>query len=216
MLDNAVEFAKKSQKDAQAQVELHDGRLRLLEEKIKFLERSTDRQEHVPEVIAPEGCEKVSGAPYDRLYEYVRFLYDATSERFVLKLNLGKVTEVKVTEHLKYVLGFDEDAFTTDRTVARYMPDLLGDIHALYIYAPQLVEPTLVGDETAPLLRIARVKGAPGEMVEDTFVTPQYHKILEKQLTDVSIQIRTATGRLVPFNWGECILVLHFVKTSLF
>ena len=96
------------------------------------------------------------------------------------------------------------------------MPDLLGDIHALYVYAPQLVEPTLVGDETAPLLRRARVKGSPGEMVEDTFLTPQYHKVLEKQLSDVSIQIRTGTGRLVPFNWGECILVLHVVKTSLF
>ncbi|KAH7670034.1 Protein F19G12.2, partial [Aphelenchoides avenae] len=82
------------------------------------------------------------------------------------------------------MLGFDEEIFTADRTVARYMPDLHGDIHSLYIYAPQLVEPTLVGDELVPLLRIARVKGTPGEMVEDTFLTPQYHRVLAKQLSE--------------------------------
>ncbi|KAH7710409.1 Protein Y57G11C.20 [Aphelenchoides avenae] len=217
MLDNAVEFAKKSQKDARAQSDLHDGRLRLLEEKIKFLERVSGKDAlPTPEIIVPEGCENATGAPYDHLHEYIHFHYDADSERFVLKLNLSKVVQVRMTEQLKYMLGFDEEVFSTDRTVAKYMPDLHGDIHSLYIYAPQLVEPTLVGDELVPLLRIARVKGSPGEMVEDTFLTPQYHKVLAKQLSEVSVHIRTRTGRLVPFNWGECILVLHFVKTSLF
>jgi hypothetical protein len=53
-------------------------------------------------------------------------------------------------------------------------------------------------------------------MVEDTFLAPQYHKIVEKSVSEISIEIRTTTGRLVPFNWGDCILVLHFKKDSVY
>ena len=74
----------------------------------------------------------------------------------------------------------------------------------------------MVGDSVAPLLRIAKVKGSPGDMVEDTFLSPQYHKVLEKTVTEISIQVRTATGRLVPFNWGNVTLVLHFQKETFY
>ncbi|KAH7680351.1 hypothetical protein AAVH_41275 [Aphelenchoides avenae] len=124
---------------------------------------------------------------------------------------------VRLTRQLQYVLGFEEPTLTESVSYAKYMPDLHGGVHSLCIYAPGLIEPVMVGDSVAPLLRIAKVKGSPGDMVEDTFLSPQYHKVLEKTLTEISIHIRTATGRTsramhINFDpemvdWGEFVTV---------
>ncbi|KAH7697971.1 hypothetical protein AAVH_34939 [Aphelenchoides avenae] len=132
----------------------------------------------------------VSGEPYSKLAEYLRLHYDEGSQRFTLKLNTAQIETVDVSHQLAYMLGFEGTTFAVDRTEAKYMPDLHGGIHSLYIHAPKLVEPSIVGDTWAPLLRIAKVKGGPGDFVEDVFLTPQYHKVLEKQVSEISVQIR--------------------------
>ena len=219
-LHETEDAATKQRNDVLQTSQFYETRIRLLEARIVELENRTvspkENDAEDVELITPDGCDVVTGYPYDQLSEHVRFRYDALGERFVLELNTAHIEQVRISEQLKFMLGFEEEVFVAPTTVARYMPDMLGDVHSLYVYAPQLVEPTLIGDTYAPLLRITKVKGTPGEMVEDTFLAPQYHKILEKQTNEISIQIRTATGRLVPFNWGECILVLHFKKASLY
>ena len=169
-----------------------------------------------PSLTIPEGCTIVAGDPYARVAEFVRLHYDEEAQRFTLKMNPTYITSVKLSDQLAYMLGFDTADFTEERKEARYMPDLHGGVHSLYVHAPKLIEPTMIGDTWAPILRIAKVKGGPGDFVEDVFLTPQYHKVLEKQVSEISMQIRTSTGRLVPFNWGNCTLVLHFKKLSIF
>ena len=139
-----------------------------------------------------------------------------TMERFVLKMHKEHITSVRLSDHLAYMLGFEQNLLTAERNEARYTPDLHGSVHSLYIYAPKLVEPSIVGDTWAPLLRIVKVGGAQGEYVEDVFHSPHYHQVLEKQINEISVEIRTSSGRLVPFNWGDCTLVLHFKKLSLY
>lgn len=152
----------------------------------------------------------------NRLDTYVRFTYDELKQHVKLHINKDHIRTVQLSEQLEYVLGFDHRAHDQAVNEAMYMPDLHGGVHTLYIYAPSLVEPSLVGDTAAPLLGIVSVKGKPNDVVQETFLTPHYHKILEKQIGEISIEIRTSTGRLVPFNWGETTLVLDFKKQSVF
>ena len=202
---------------AQAQITDYKARYAEMEARVAEVQaRTPSTRLRDPSVIVPEGCEMVSGEPYNKLPEYLRLHYDEGAQRFTLKINTGQIESVDVSHQLAYMLGFEGNTFTVDRTEAKYMPDLHGGIHSLYIHAPKLVESSMVGDTWAPLLRIAKVKGGPGDFVEDVFLTPQYHKVLEKQVSEISVQIRTSTGRLVPFNWGNATLVLHFKKLSLY
>jgi myosin heavy subunit len=181
------------------------------------LERRPTENVPPPVTYTPEGCNAVeSTAPFTDLAQHLRFLYDEESERFILKMHKEHITGVRLSDHLAYMLGFEKNLLEKDRNEARYTPDLHGSVHSLYIYAPKLIESSIVGDTWSPLLRIAKVRGAPGEYVEEVFHTTHYHQVLEKQISEISIEIRTATGRLVPFNWGDCTVVLHFKKLSLY
>ncbi|KAH7726465.1 hypothetical protein AAVH_05856 [Aphelenchoides avenae] len=142
-------------------------------------------------------------ARYRTIASHIVLLYDESKGRARLRFDPATMRAVRLSRQLQYVLGFEEHTLTEAVSYAKYMPDLHGGVHSLCVYAPGLIEPVMVGDSVAPLLRIAKVKGSPGDMVEDTFLSPQYHKVLEKTLTEISIHIRTATGRLVPFNWAR-------------
>lgn len=163
--------------------------------------------------ISVELCETQGSA---RLADCINFSLDTSSGHVQLTINKNHVRTVQMSLQLEYVLGFEHTSYDAEISKARYIPDLYGGIHTLYIYAPSLVEPSLVGDSAVPLLDIVTVKGSPGEIVQETFNTPQLHKVLEKQVGEIIIEIRTSTGRLVPFNWGETTLVLNFKKHAVF
>lgn len=164
--------------------------------------------------IEPKGHEHVTH--FSQLADWLKFDMENNTDRLVCKMRDDVIESVHISAQLQYVLGFDKPTLRGSRIVAKYTPDPHGGIHSIFIYAPGLVEPTIVGDDSVALLRIAKVKGKPGDMVEDTFLSPLYHKVMEKSITDISIEIRTSTERLVPFNWGDCILVLHFQKEPYF
>ena len=203
-------------KDANDLLATQETQRQQLQEKLDQLEGKSGDFTPSPMIIAPPGCSIASGEPYSKLADYVKLHFDEGLQRFAIKINPTYVESVSLSEQLAYTLGFDKNNFTEERNEAKYMPDLHGGVHSLYVTAPKLVEPSIVGDTWSPLLRIAKVKGQPGDHVEDVFLAPQYHKLLEKEVSEISIQIRTNTGRLVPFNWGNCTLVLHFKKLSLF
>jgi hypothetical protein len=79
-----------------------------------------------------------------------------------------------------------------------------------------LIEPVILGDTSAPVLRVAIVRGQPDEIVEDSFVSVQYHKLLVKEVREIFIEIRNARGDMMPFQYGNCILTLHFRKSPYF
>lgn len=218
-VDRLTERLTQLQDDKRKSDERHENEVNTLQNRITDIMEQSKSEPTVDEAIHPvslDSCRIANGDPYVDLHKYVVFHYDEKSERFTLKINTSHVRNVRLSPQLQYLLGFDQSTFDKPQNQAKYMPDLHGGIHTLHIYAPQLIEPTFVGDTLSPLLRITKVKGTPGDMVEDTFLSPHYHKVLDKQVSDITIEIRTSTGRLVPFNWGTCTLVLHFKKQSLF
>lgn len=146
------------------------------------------------------------------LSQYISVKYDRSMQRFAFTLDNSNIESIIITDHLSYMLGFEKTLINTALTVAKYLPDLKGSIHTLYIYAPGLVENTIVGDKTSPLLRIAKVRGKHGDLIAENFVNPQYYRLTGKTINSIRIEIRSNTGRLLKFNYGEVTLALNFKK----
>ncbi|KAL3072240.1 hypothetical protein niasHT_035501 [Heterodera trifolii] len=88
----------------------------------------------------------------------VEFLFNEITQRFYISIGSG-VQHVDASSHLAYVLGFENTRLYYNHP-AKYLPDLSGGVRQLYVYAPKLVEDTIIGDRMAPLLRVVNVSGA--------------------------------------------------------
>ena len=143
------------------------------------------------------------------------FQFDSMRNRFAISIDNKFVSRVEISEQLAYVFGFDQQVLAKT-SEARFMPDMSGGVSSLHVYAPGLVEPMMVGDVTAPLLRIVTIRGAQDEIVEEQFLAIQYHRLLVKEVSEIQIDIRTSNGVLMPFQYGTCTLTLHFKKASYF
>jgi hypothetical protein len=104
----------------------------------------------------------------------------------------------------------------TKSTEARFVPDMKGGVSSFFIYAPDLIEPVIIGNVTAPVLRIVNIRGWPDEFVEEIYMPIQYHKLLVKEVSEIFIEIRSPSGALMPFQYGTCTLTLHFKKNDYF
>ena len=58
--------------------------------------------------------------------------------------------------------------------------------------------------------------GLNDEVVEENYFAIQYHKLLVKEVSEIRIEIRSASGNLMPFQFGTCTLTLHFKKAAYF
>ena len=114
------------------------------------------------------------------------------------------------------ILGFGRgDAVVTLTSSARSsvargysIVDLRRGFESLYVYS-SIVEPRIVGDKIAPLLRIVPITGRHGEMVAARFDHVQYMPVLSREFEAVEIEIRDDTGRPVPFERGKVTMTLH-------
>jgi hypothetical protein len=153
---------------------------------------------------------------YRKVRLVCRFIFDINKNRFELIFDQRYVKRVKISSQLAYILGFDSTDFTTSENEAKFMPDMNGGVSSFQVYTPDLIEPMMIGDVTAPVLRIVTIRGKPDEIVEEQFLAIQYHKILIKEISELLIEIRTNSGSLMPFQYGTCTLTLHFRKLSYF
>ncbi|KAL3119699.1 hypothetical protein niasHT_001669 [Heterodera trifolii] len=97
------------------------------------------------------------------------FVYNEITQRFGIRMGPG-VMHVDLSKQLSYVLGFDHKTRIYKNQSAKYPPDLSGGVRQLYVYAPKLVEDSIIGDRMAPLLRVVNVSGTPGlDMPETAF-----------------------------------------------
>ena len=163
-------------------------------------------------LIPPEKMENLS----------IYFYYDDNTGKFFLYNHQPKVIKnVKLSKHLAYLLGFEIDPadgslkgtrFRRGGGFAKYTPDISGGIHQLYVYMPRIIDHTYLGNSQVPLLRIVNVEKEPGQIAENIYTQEYHHKIVEKRISSIQIEIRSSIGE---FNWGDVIITLHF-RRSLF
>jgi hypothetical protein len=144
-----------------------------------------------------------------------KFMLNEERQRFILSMDSQFLGCVELSEQLAYIMGFPSPELK-ESVEARFSPDMTGGVSSFNIYAPGLIEPVIIGDVTAPLLRMVNIRGLPDEIIEDTYVAIQYQRILVKEISEIFIEIRSAAGALMPFQYGTCTLTLHFRKIPYF
>jgi hypothetical protein len=146
-----------------------------------------------------------------------KFMFNEERQRFSISMDSAFFESVELSDQLAYIMGFPVTELRDSPIVeARFTPDMTGGVSSFNIYAPGLIEPVIIGDVTAPLLRMVNIRGHPDENIEETYVAIQYHRLLVKEVSEIFIEIRSASGALMPFQYGNCTLTLHFRKVPYF
>ncbi|KAH7668043.1 hypothetical protein AAVH_43123 [Aphelenchoides avenae] len=128
--------ADTEQRETLERLQTYENIVKKLETRIEELEKPAMRQ--VTTTAEGQECDVVSGKPYDLVNKLVAFHYDDVTNRFRLAVDKAHVREVRLSQQLRYALGFEEEFMASDVTHAEYSPDLHGGIHSLCVYAPQL------------------------------------------------------------------------------
>ncbi|KAL3099298.1 hypothetical protein niasHT_022442 [Heterodera trifolii] len=115
---------------------------------------------------------------YKKVRFACKFTFDTHKTRFTLRLDPRYVQRVRMSSQLAYILGFSSTELVAPENEARFMPDMSGGVSSFHVYTPDLIEPMMIGDVTAPVLRIVTIRGQPDEIVEEQFLAIQYHRIL--------------------------------------
>lgn len=84
----------------------------------------------------------------------------------------------------------------------------------MYIYT-DIIEPNLVGDCIAPLLRIIKVqKQTEDPNISISFTNPFYLPVIRREFDTIEINIRDDEGHLIPFVSGKLNMRLHFRRVQ--
>lgn len=148
----------------------------------------------------------------------INFSFNEVTKRVRIKV----VGHASVILHpgMAELLGFDPMDIGTEEEGAEiimespYIPDPCARFRVLMIYS-DLIEPQIVGDVLAPLLKIVNVTGQDGEMILAQYDRPHYLPVSRKSIETLEIVIRTNMGDLVPFERGRAYVKLHFRQDSL-
>ena len=145
----------------------------------------------------------------------VSFWLMVGSNKFQVKL-ARKVLKVELSGRMAQLLGFTnkhERYVLTKSEGAKYLPHLEGNAHSLYIYS-SIVDHQVVGDTTAPLLRVVCPDAEKlGQTVSEKYIKPYYLPVNTSYIDTIDIQIRTTSGHLFPFLSGSPVVVsLHFQR----
>lgn len=145
----------------------------------------------------------------------LNFAFDENIQRFIINTDSSLIESVIISDQLKYILGFD-DLPILHTTIAKYPPNLKGHISSIYVYLTKnIIQDSINSNRMAPVLQTFAVSGTDGEMVENVFIAPEYHRVLQKEISQLSFEIKSSDNRLVPFSWGTVTLTLKFLKDSL-
>lgn len=143
----------------------------------------------------------------------IAFNYNPVTKRVRIKVRNG--ARVILHDGLCQMLGFDpcEIASTDDESektiFSPYAADPSAQFRVLMLYS-DIVEPQIIGDIFAPLLRIVNVTGEDGDTICVQYDRPHYLPVSRKRIESLEIVIRTHIGNLTPFERGRSYVKLHF------
>ena len=120
--------------------------------------------------------------------------------------------QIKLSQNLANILGLAYKYYNYGSTEGIHKCDINEGFTSLYVYS-NIVEPQIVGDAQAQLLRIVAVSGrgkARNQVV--SFQHVQYLPVSDNGTETIQVLIRRDDGRPVPFQSGKVIITLHFKK----
>lgn len=123
-------------------------------------------------------------------------------------------TSVHLDGFLALQLGFEPNTDITTTTASTFPKLEFGVPPELLIYC-NIIDHQLFGDAHAQVLRITHTLGRGetyGSSCVRSFNNRNYVPIITKYFKTVQISLRSATGTLMPFNFGTSTILLHFRK----
>lgn len=136
----------------------------------------------------------------------IEFDYDPVTKK--VKINTVKNSKVILNQGLAELLGFEPGEYTGFQQ-SPFVADPKSSFPVMYLYC-DLVEPQIVGDVQAPLLKIVSVEGKDGEIINAHYPRPFYLPVIRQHFQTVHIDIRLHSGDLMPFERGKVFVTLHF------
>lgn len=136
----------------------------------------------------------------------IEFQYHHVTKR--VKIKTKEAAKVILNEGISELLGFEPGEYAGN-VQSPFIADPNASFPVMYVYC-DLVEPQIVGDVQAPLLKIVKVEGKDGEIVNAHYVRPFYLPVIRQHFQTIEMEIRLNSGSFVPFERGRVIAVLHF------
>jgi len=154
-----------------------------------------------------------------RLGKLLEIGFDSPQNKFYLKPQYVLVDIIYYKhDEVCRILGFSTPAKRYEKLEIRSTLSLplspeLNIVNSLYIYT-DVIENDLVGDSLVPLLRTVDISGEPGEARHEIFTRCYYKRVNRSNIPSIEIQINSETGKVVKFESGHVICVLHFRKVT--
>jgi len=159
--------------------------------------------EHIEGVAAEYGTEV-----------FAKFKYDTITQRF--EGRLSAYSNISFTLPLCDMLGLTHDEtpiLNSSHEPLMWKANNVCDVNrgfsSMYVYC-DVLEHVLVGDTKTPLLRIVQVAGKGNDTIHARYEKPIYVPLQKKHFESIEIDIRTDTGKPIPFEYGKVIVTLHF------
>ena len=138
--------------------------------------------------------------------------FDTKYRGGIVSLYVKEHCLVRLSEKLLYMLGLNSEPAVFSHGLHKSVTDPnLDSITSLFVYS-DICQYSLIGDASAPLLRIVQVKNDDERMLTKTFPRVYYTPVSKVNFGTVEIYIRDDTGAKIPFAYGKLVVTLHFRK----
>ncbi|GIY01470.1 hypothetical protein CDAR_196631 [Caerostris darwini] len=136
----------------------------------------------------------------------INFKFNPHTKRVKIKTTDG--AKVILEKGLCSMLGFQPQVIENIKE-SSFTADPHTEFLIFYVYS-DIVQPVVVGHVEAPLLRVVRISGNDGDVINVLYDRPHYVPVIRQSFQTIEIEIRLNSGNLVPFERGKVIIVLHF------
>lgn len=177
----------------------------------------------VTEVQIPAGIYRSINDIFKQMEDEVPFFLTRETNKFNGKITLRLNQSEALSFHSKQIpslLGFTSDKIV-GHCIADYPADIFAGCQMMFIYL-DIIDYQLVGDSKSPLLRViniennldnGRLSDQSTNLKSREFDHFEYKKVIKASISSIKVELRTETGKLVPFyGTGKVLLTLHFKK----
>ncbi len=147
---------------------------------------------------------------------YIELVFNTEELRTEINFKYENLKSIRFSKTLSVQLGFEPgQPITKNSSTSEYQPHIiLGLPSQMFVYM-DIIENQLIGDVTTKVLRNISLDNSDyvyGSRKMLTFSAPHYVKVLNRNFDCISIDLRTETGQLIPFEFGTLCLKVHFKK----
>jgi hypothetical protein len=187
----------------------------------------------ISECIVPHGFYKTNDLFMDAVNSALRvsersqfalghFEIDSRTGGARFKKTPGKefsVSKIEMSDVLGRQLGYSPQVNIAEHPIAPWPMDLSWGLpRHLFVYT-DIIEPQMIGDVLAPILRVVNTKHHEiqyGDEVTQIYTTPHYVPVMKRVFSSIEIDLRLHDGVRAPFQIGLSQVKLHFrpYKTS--